>query len=73
MEGKITRIISNLYTVTTEDKTYDCRARGKFRNDKIIPLVGDNVVIDEVDKYILEIKETALSCLSLSLNIETFE
>ena len=56
MEGKITRIISNLYTVTTNDKSYDCRARGKFRKDKLTPLVGDIVEFDYVNNYILDIK-----------------
>lgn len=55
MEGKITRIISNLYTVTSNDKTYDCRARGKFRKDKLTPIVGDVVKFDEENNYILEI------------------
>ena len=57
MIGKITRIISNLYTVTVDDKTYDCRARGKFRNEKLTPLVGDIVEFDEKNKYILKIHE----------------
>jgi ribosome biogenesis GTPase len=56
MLGRITRIISNLYTVNSEGKNYDCRARGKFRNDKLIPLVGDYVEFSE-DNYILDIKE----------------
>lgn len=55
MEGKIIRIISNLYTVTSNGITYDCRARGKFRNDKLTPLVGDIVDFDEKNKYILKI------------------
>lgn len=56
-EGKIVRIISNLYTIVSKDgKKYDCRARGKFRNDKITPLVGDFVVFDENDAYLQEIK-----------------
>ena len=57
-QSQITRIISNLYTVTNSDKTYDCRARGKFRNDKLTPTVGDIVEFDEVNKYILEILHT---------------
>lgn len=57
MEGRITRIISNLYTVTSNDLNYECRARGKFRNDKISPTVGDIVEFDEKEKYILEIKK----------------
>ena len=56
MEGRITRIISNLYTVEVEGKNYNCRARGKFRNDKLIPLVGDYVEISD-ENYILDIKE----------------
>lgn len=56
MEGKIIKIISNLYTVVCDGKLYDCHARGKFRNDKLTPLVGDNVIIDKDNNYILEIK-----------------
>lgn len=57
MEGKITRIISNLYTVKTIDgNSFDCHARGKFRKDKLTPLVGDIVEIDEINNYILNIK-----------------
>lgn len=54
--GYITRIISNLFTVETVDgEIYECRARGKFRNDSVAPLVGDFVVIDCENAYILEI------------------
>lgn len=56
MTGKIVRIISNLYTVSSEGKEYLCRARGKFRSDKLTPLVGDIVLFDEKQNYILEIK-----------------
>lgn len=55
MQGKIIKIISNLYTIQTEKETIECRARGKFRNDKITPLVGDYCTIDKENKYILEI------------------
>lgn len=55
MEGKITRIISNLYTVSIGDELYGCRARGRFRKDGISPIVGDNVIIDNEENYILEI------------------
>lgn len=58
MRGQITRIISNLYTVTGEDNNkYNCRARGKFRKENIIPLVGDYVTFSERDNYILEIEK----------------
>ena len=55
MVGKIIKQISNDYTVKIGNELYVCKARGKFRNDKITPLVGDNVVIDIKNKYILEI------------------
>jgi len=46
MDGKITRIISNLYTVTAGDLVIGCQARGKFRKMGMSPMVGDNVVIN---------------------------
>ena len=57
MIGKIIKQISNDYTVRVDDKLYVCKARGKFRNLNITPLVGDDVVIDENNNYILEILE----------------
>lgn len=57
MEGKIVKNISNDYTIKSSDKLYVCKPRGKFRNTKEIPLVGDNVVFDENNNYILEIKK----------------
>lgn len=57
MIGKIIKQISNDYTVKTINGLYVCKARGKFRNLSLVPLVGDNVVIDEKKKYILEIQK----------------
>ena len=54
MQGKIIKIISNDYTVLS-DKLYTCKVRGKFRNLKITPLVGDNVIFDKDNKYITDI------------------
>ncbi len=54
MIGKIIKQVSNDYTVKS-DKLYVCKARGKFRNLGITPLVGDNVEFDPNDKYILNI------------------
>ena len=56
MEGIIIKNQSNDYTVRTLNGIYICKPRGKFRNEKIIPLVGDTVVIDDINKYLLEIK-----------------
>ncbi len=56
MQGKIIKIISNSFTVLA-DCEYICGARGKFRNLKVTPLVGDEVIFDEKKKIILQIKE----------------
>lgn len=55
MEGQIIKILSNLYTVSSNGKLFLCHVRGRFRNDKITPTVGDYVKFDEVNNYILEI------------------
>ena len=57
MEGKMIKIISNDYTVLSNNSNYVCKSRGKFRNVNITPLVGDEVVFDELNNYILEIKK----------------
>ena len=58
MEGQITKILSNLYFVTTSDnKVYECHSRGRFRKDNITPLVGDYVIFDNKENYIVEIKD----------------
>ena len=56
MEGIIIKNISNDYTVHANDKNYVCKPRGKFRNLKITPLVGDEVIFDESNNYLLDIK-----------------
>ena len=55
MIGRIIKQISNDYTVKVDNKLYICKPRGKFRNIGISPLVGDNVLIDEDNNYILDI------------------
>ena len=58
MRGRIIKLISNDYTVYAEDKKeYICKSRGKFRNDKIRPLVGDFVEFDPINYYILSIEK----------------
>jgi len=57
LEGKIIKNVSNDYTVKVDNDIYICKPRGKFRNTKETPLVGDNVVIDKDNNYILEIKK----------------
>lgn len=55
MKGKIIKCLSNDYTVLAGNEVYICKSRGKFRKLNITPLVGDNVIFDEQNKYILEI------------------
>ena len=57
MEGIIIKNESNNYTVRTKKGINVCKPRGKFRIDKITPLVGDHVIIDEDNNYILDIKK----------------
>ena len=45
MKGIIVKNISDDYTINCQDKLYTCKPRGKFRLQKITPLVGDKVII----------------------------
>ena len=56
MQGIIIGNISNTYKIKTETKIYEAFARGKFKNEEITPLVGDNVKIQITD----EEKQTAI-------------
>jgi len=47
MQGTIVKGIAGFYYVLAQDKIYECKARGKFRNSKITPLVGDHVEVFE--------------------------
>lgn len=51
MTGKIIKGIAGFYYVHTEQGgVYECKAKGIFRNMKIKPLVGDNVMISVLDE-----------------------
>ena len=56
MQGKIVKGISGFYYVhVAETGIYECKAKGIFRNQKIKPLVGDDVeivVLDEEKKIV---------------------
>lgn len=46
MQGKIVRGVGGFYYVHVPNRgVYECKAKGSFRNQKIKPLVGDNVDI----------------------------
>ncbi|MFC0233761.1 ribosome small subunit-dependent GTPase A [Vagococcus entomophilus] len=56
--GQIRKALSGFYYVYFEGETYQTRARGNFRNRKITPLVGDQVIFESqnsTDGYLLEI------------------
>jgi ribosome biogenesis GTPase len=51
MRGKILKGIAGFYYIeTTDEKIYECKAKGIFRKDNIKPLVGDDVEIDIIDE-----------------------
>lgn len=47
-EGIIEKALSGFYYVNAGGKTLTCRARGKFRRERVSPLVGDRVVVQEL-------------------------
>ncbi len=50
-QGKIIKGIAGFYYVFTgESGTYECKAKGSFRNDNIKPLVGDDAQIDVISE-----------------------
>lgn len=51
MRGKIIKGIAGFYYVLIENRgIYECKAKGIFRNQKIKPLVGDDVRIEILDE-----------------------
>ncbi len=51
MTGKIIKGIAGFYYVHVEGAgVYECKAKGIFRNQKIKPLVGDNVELEILDE-----------------------
>lgn len=45
MEGMIRKALSGFYYVDCDGENVTCRARGRFRHEKMSPLVGDRVVV----------------------------
>ena len=45
-EGTIIRALSGFYYVRCGDETIACRAKGRFRKDGLVPLVGDRVQVE---------------------------
>lgn len=61
INGTIVRGIGGFYYVKTDEGILECKARGLFRKDKILPLVGDRVCVEprknDETNVIKEIKE----------------
>lgn len=54
-EGLLIKINSTMYTVKSDNETFNCVLRGKFRNNKITPVVGDKVLFDKEELVINEV------------------
>lgn len=50
MQGKVVKIIADLFSVLSEGNIYECSARGKLKKDKIV--VGDEVIVDKNENII---------------------
>ena len=62
--GLILQGIGGFYYVETADGVFECKAKGKFRKEKRIPLAGDRVRItvrDGKNKTVIENAEIAVS------------
>lgn len=55
MVGRVIKLISNKWTVEIEGEYYECSSIGKFRYQKISPIVGDMVEVDKEEKVIRKI------------------
>ncbi|MGM0218865.1 ribosome small subunit-dependent GTPase A [Enterococcus sp. AZ126] len=58
LKGQIRKALSGFYYIYTDGATFQTRARGNFRNRKITPLVGDEVMFESdnpTDGYLLEV------------------
>ena len=45
LNGIILKGIGGFYYVETEKGVFECKAKGKFRKEKIVPLAGDKVTV----------------------------
>ena len=50
MNGIIIKAISGFYYVSDDEKTYECKARGSFRESGVSPLVGDRVEFEQTEE-----------------------
>ena len=45
LNGIILKGIGGFYYVETSEGVFECKAKGRFRRERLTPLAGDNVVI----------------------------
>lgn len=57
LKGTIIKGIGGFYYVDTTDGIIECRARGKFRKNDVLPTVGDKVLVETEDKKQGSVKE----------------
>ncbi|MBQ6795124.1 MAG: ribosome small subunit-dependent GTPase A [Clostridia bacterium] len=57
LKGTIIKGIGGFYYVDTTDGIIECRARGKFRKNDVLPTVGDKVIVETEDKKQGSVKE----------------
>lgn len=57
LKGTIVKGIGGFYYVDTEEGIIECRARGKFRKNEILPMVGDKVTVETTDNKTGSVKE----------------
>lgn len=63
LEGVILKGIGGFYYVETPEGIYECKAKGKFRKERITPLAGDKVTVT-----IRESSENTIDCISSRKN-----
>lgn len=66
MQGIIIKALSGFYYTFCNGKTYECKARGNFRNIGVSPLVGDNVEfsVTQEGKGVIEKIINRKNCIS---------
>lgn len=60
IEGKIVKLLKDLYFVDSNEGVFSCKARGQFRNRKFKPLVGDLVIFEKTNAnegYIIKVQQ----------------
>lgn len=80
LKGRIIKNISNDYSISSNGYTYICKPRGKFRNTKETPIVGDIVEFDEEKKLIIkidkrknELKRPSVSNIDIALIVTSLK